>query len=128
MVMKTKRIAVYDTAPEDCHITAEAVRECFDRAGVRAVVSEFTESAAFVYDFRDNHCDVMFVGISSMLDLETARGVRGLDENCPMLLVSSITEYALEGYRVNALDYILKPMTLQRTREALGRAVPQFGI
>jgi len=124
--MTEKRITVYDATPADCRITAKVLIECFDRAGIEAVVSEFTAYEDFIYDFRDNYYDIAFVGIGSMLDLEAARGIRGLDENCPLFLISNITEYALEGFRINALDYIIKPVTIQRISEAVTRAGSVF--
>jgi len=124
--MRVRRIAVYDTSAKDCHITAQALLECFDKTGIAAKVNEFTGSEEFVFDFRDNHYDMAFVGIGSMLDMEAARGVRYLDENCPLFLVSSITEYALEGFRISALDYLIKPVTAQRAKEAVERAEPVF--
>ena len=124
--MRAKQIAVYDTLAEDCHVTAEALRECFSRAGVKMAVKEFTGRDAFVYDFRDNHYDMAFVGIGSILDMEAARGVQGMDESCPLFLVSHFAEYALEGFKINALDYIVKPLTWQRAREAISRTEPIF--
>ena len=124
--MRAKQIVVYDTFEKDCKKTAEALREYFGRTGIKAVVNEFTLSEDFVYDFRDHHYDMAFVSIGSMLDMEAARAVRGLDESCPLFLVSHLAEYALEGYRINALDYIVKPVTWQRVKEAVSRAEPVF--
>lgn len=120
--MKAKQIVVYDAVAADCHVTAEAAREVFSRAGVPAVVREFTDDETFVYHFRDNHCDMAFVGVGSILDIETARGIRGLDEGCPLYLVSEKAEYALEGYRLSALDFLVKPVTAARVQEAVNRA------
>lgn len=124
--LRIKKIAVYDPSAQDCHISAEALREIFDRAGVKTNIKEFTDNETFVFDFRDNHYDMAFVGIGSIVDLEAARGIRALDEACPLFLVSGVAEYALEGYRLNALDFIVKPVTALRMREAVSRADASF--
>ena len=120
--MRARRISVYDRSAEDCGIAAEALRELYDRVGVKAAVKEFTDSEAFTLDFRDNHYDMAFVGIGAMIDFEAARAVLGLDEKCPLFLISRTDEYALEGIRIQALDYIIKPVTVERLREAVSRA------
>ena len=121
--MKAKKIAVYDQSVGDCRVAAEALRELFDRAGIKAKVREFSNYEGFAYDFRDNHYDLAFVGIGSPLDLEAARVVRRLDANCPLFIVSREKDYSLEGYRLNALDFIVKPITTERLREAVSRSV-----
>jgi len=118
---RAKKISLYDRSAEDCGMAAEALRELFDRTGVKAVVKEFTEYEQFACDFRDNHYDLAFIGITSPLDLEAARAVRQLDEKCPLFLVSRDKDYSLEGYRLSALDFIVKPVTVERLREAINR-------
>lgn len=52
--------------------------------------------------------DVLFVDIN-MPDLNGLDFVRSLD-NAPMVVfTTAYQEYAVEGYRVNAIDYLLKP-------------------
>ena len=123
--MRSKKISVFDRSAEDCSVAAEAMRELFSRAGIKAVVNEFTDYEKFAYFLRDNHVDMAFVGITSPLDLEAARVVRQIDANCPLFMASRDGDYGLEGYRLHALDFIVKPVTVARLREAVSR-VGQF--
>ena len=115
------RVAVFDTSQEDLAITSQAVREYFERRGAAANVLEFAKAYDFVKDFRDNHCDMAFLGMNGMLDVETARSVSQLDRRCPLFFVSTVGDYGLEGLRLNVLDYLIKPVTYQRVSEAIGR-------
>jgi len=124
--MRAKKITVYDRSDADRGVAVDALRELFERASAKAVVNEFADRETFAYDFRDNHYDMAFVGIGSMLDFEAARAIRGLDSKCPLFLMSRVEEYAIEGYRLNALDYIIKPVTEARLRDAVSRASPSF--
>ena len=126
IILRAQKVTVYDPSLEDCGITVTALSELFSRAGVKAVIREFTDYEKFAYDFRDNHYDLAFVGITSVLDLEAARAVRKLDGKCPLFLLSREKEYSLEGYRLNALDFIVKPVTVVRLREAVNRVGPPF--
>ena len=119
--MKEKRIAVYDMSADDLVVTAQAVREYFDRHGDKTQVLEFSSAYDFVRDFRDNHCDMVFLGMNGMLDVETARSVSQLDRRCPLFFVSAVGDYGLEGLRLKVADYLIKPVTYQRVSEAISR-------
>ena len=42
--------------------------------------------------------------------LDTARKIRETDENVVILFVTNIAQYAINGYEVDAVDYIIKPV------------------
>lgn len=62
-----------------------------------------------------------------LLDIEMP-GMKGLElaqqlENPPIIiLTTAYPEYALDGYRIDALDYLLKPISTARFLEAMNRA------
>lgn len=60
--------------------------------------------------------DIYLPGISG---IETARQIRARDNNCTLLFVTVSKEYALEGYEVRALGYILKPPQEQQLESVL---------
>lgn len=117
--MKAKKFAVFDFIKRDCAVTSEAVREYYDRQSITAEVKEFTEMQPLIYDFRDNKYDITFIGLSSMLDVETARSIRRLDKKCPIILVSDVADFAIEGYRLNVVDYLVKPVTYELICDAV---------
>lgn len=119
--MKVKKIAVFDSIEDDLTVTAGAVREYYDRRSEKADIREFTEAYTFICDFRDNYYDMAFLGMNGMLDVETARSIGHLDLNCPLFFVSAVGDYGMEGYRLNILDYLLKPVTHDRVSEAISR-------
>lgn len=43
--------------------------------------------------------------------MDAARRLRELDEKVILIFITSLAQYAVKGYEVNALDYILKPVT-----------------
>lgn len=54
--------------------------------------------------------DLMFVDIN-MPDLSGLDFVKTLDKPPKIVFVTAYSEYALEGFRVDALDYLLKPIS-----------------
>lgn len=65
--------------------------------------------------------DVMFVDIN-MPDLSGIDFVRGL-ENPPMVIfTTAYSEYAIEGFRLDAVDYLLKPFSFDDFQRAVNKA------
>ncbi|MCL2775461.1 MAG: hypothetical protein FWD71_19270 [Oscillospiraceae bacterium] len=121
-----KRIAVFDFRAKDCIHTAEAVRRHYAEQGINAEVVEFTATQAFAYDFKANGdmgtpYDMTFIGVDGIMGIETARNIRELDALRPMFLVSEVSDYGLEGFRLHALDYLTKPVSPQRIGQAVER-------
>ena len=124
--MDKKRIAVFDFCAKDCIYTADAVRQYYAQRGVAAQVVEFTATQAFTYDFKANGdagtpYDMTFIGVDSIMGMETARNIRELDTQRPMFLVSEVSDYGLEGFRLHVLDYLTKPVSPRRVGQAVER-------
>jgi len=69
------------------------------------------ESALSAIEFVNNtDIDLMFVDIN-MPDLSGLDFVKTLDNPPKIVFVTAYSEYALEGFRVDALDYLLKPIS-----------------
>lgn len=71
------------------------------------------------------HLVVLDMMMEPMNGIETARGIRRYDEDVPILIVTSTPEYAIDGYKVNASRYLLKPVKregfLAEVRELIDR-------
>lgn len=65
--------------------------------------------------------DIQMPGISG---LETARHIAALPQAPRVIFVTAHDEHALRAFDLRAVDYLLKPVRLNRLREALSR-VPQ---
>ncbi len=68
------------------------------------------ESAIETIGFlQNNKIDLMFIDIN-MPELNGLDLVRTLDKPPIVVFVTAHSEYAMEGFRVNAIDYLLKPI------------------
>ena len=69
----------------------------------------------------EQEVDVMFTDIN-MPDLSGVDFVRGL-ENPPMVIfTTAYSEYAIDGFRLDAVDYLLKPFSFDEFQRAVGKA------
>lgn len=66
--------------------------------------------------------DLIFLDIN-MPDLSGVEFVRSLTGNTPMVIfTTAYSEYAVEGFRLNAVDYLLKPFSLADFSRAAAKA------
>ena len=67
--------------------------------------------------------DLLFLDVemNGMNGMETAEKIRAFDENLLIVFVTGYQDYVFDGYRVGALDYVMKPVGVQRLREVYDR-------
>ena len=64
--------------------------------------------------------DIQMPGINGM---EAARLLRTYDAETPIIFVTNLAQYAVKGYEVDALDFIVKPITYFNFRMRMDKAM-----
>lgn len=74
-------------------------------------VTEFTDGMEILEDYRPQF-DIIFLDVEMKhLDgMETARRIRERDGGVLIVFITNMAQYAIRGYAVGALDYVLKPV------------------
>jgi len=74
---------------------------------------------------RQKEVDLMFLDIN-MPDLSGLEFLESLDQPPLTIFTTAYSEYALEGFRLNVVDYLLKPIGFQRFFQAVEKALATF--
>ena len=53
----------------------------------------------------------MDIDLPGMSGMEAAGLMRAYDEETPLIFVTNLAQYAIRGYEVDALDFIVKPVS-----------------
>ena len=100
--------------------------------GTEFAVTEFADGMELLDDYRPVY-DILFLDVEMKhLDgMETARRVRELDKDVIIVFITNMAQYAIKGYEVDALDFILKPLNYytfsMRFTRAVGRVKNREG-
>jgi two-component system LytT family response regulator len=84
-------------------------------------------SAKFIHPLKafeflsENEVDLLFIDIQ-MPDLSGLDLVKGLSKPPAVILTTAFDQYAIEGFRVDAIDYLLKPIDYPEFLKAVTKA------
>lgn len=72
---------------------------------------------------RDPDIRIIFLDIymSPLSGMELAERLRGIDNDCAIIFVTVSTDHYAGSYEVNAVHYLVKPVTYERIKTALDR-------
>ncbi|MBR5181821.1 MAG: response regulator transcription factor [Clostridiales bacterium] len=84
-------------------------------------IDTFSDGNILVSAFRDRPYDLLFLDIEmpEVDGITLAKKLRSLSEKVFIVFLTSHIEYALEGYEVNALRYLTKPVNIDKLKEVL---------
>lgn len=84
----------------------------------------FDQPEDFLRELKSNRPDMAFirVGRIGLNGLTVARKIRELDHLTKIVLISNYRDYAIYAYDVQAIDYLLEPLEIDRLRQTLQKA------
>ena len=111
-----KAIAIDDEAP-----ALKIISNFCDRTeGVR-LEQTFLAPAEALRFLQSTSVDLIFLDIQ-MPSLSGIELYRSIGTGTLAIFTTAYSEYAIEGFNLNAVDYLLKPFTLQRFQQAVAKA------
>ncbi|WP_299317151.1 LytTR family DNA-binding domain-containing protein [uncultured Maribacter sp.] len=69
---------------------------------------------------KEHDVDVLFLDIQ-MPEIKGTDFAKMVDSNTKIIFTTAYSQYALEGYELNAVDYLLKPITFERFVTAVNK-------
>lgn len=112
------RCCVIDDEPLAAQLIADYAR----RTPSLELEGVFTSSTEAYPLISSGSIDLLFLDIQ-MPQLSGMELVKLLPEHTSVIFVTAYENYAIDGYKVNASDYLLKPVDYEEFLEAVGRVV-----
>lgn len=116
------RIAIVEDEAAVREQLAGYVQRYTRQYGTPFEVTEFADGMEILEDYRSQF-DIIFLDVEMKhLDgMETARRIRERDGGVLIVFITNMAQYAIRGYAVGALDYVLKPVPYLHFRSSCKR-------
>ena len=122
--MRDIRIGVVEDDPTACQRTLDYLNQYQSETGVRFTVSVFDDGEAVVERYTPVY-DILLLDIEMqrMDGMAAARRIRERDDAVVIIFITAAPQYAINGYEVQALSYLLKPVPYFAFRQELARSI-----
>ena len=123
--VQLKAIIVDDEAP-----ARSELRFLLDELGKTEVVAEAASVREAIEKLKEYPCDVMFLDINmpEATGLQLAEALRHLKYPPAVVFVTAYSEFAIDAFKVNAIDYLVKPVESDRLDQAITRVEEQLSL
>ncbi len=116
---------------EDDALYREQLMQYLERytreSGVKFRVTTFSDGDAVVEGYAANY-DIILMDIVMPLmnGMEAAEHIREMDGDVVIIFITNTPQYAMKGYLVDALDYVLKPIGYYAFSQRIDRALARM--
>ena len=117
------RILIVEDSPAEANVLRGHLDRYATERGLSFAVTVLPSAIEFV---NGNHpADLIFMDIDlpGINGMEAAQILRGYDEQTPLVFVTNLAQYAIKGYQVDALDFMVKPVAYDDFSLRMDRAM-----
>lgn len=118
------KIAVVEDQTEVRESLCQFIRQYAGEQGLQAEVEPFADGAVIAEGYRPGY-DIIFLDVEMprLGGFGAAERIRAVDPDVVLVFVTNMAQYAIRGYEVDALDFVLKPVNYYQFSTKLARAL-----
>ena len=91
------------------------------------LIGTYNSAVSAMKDIRENQIDLIFLDVQ-MPELSGTEFAKILPKETRIIFTTAFNQYAIESYKVEALDYLLKPISYEDFLAAANKALEWFSI
>lgn len=123
------RVAICDDSPADLEYVLTILNIWAGKKGVSVHVEQFSSAEAFLFRYAEEKSfDILLLDIEmgKMDGVTMAKRVRKENETVQIVFITGYSDYIAEGYEVEALHYLMKPVSQEKLFSVLDRALEKL--
>ena len=117
-----KCIAIDDEFP-----ATQVIKAFVEKVAELELLESFTNAEEAILYLQQNEVDILFLDIQmpQINGLDLAKSLR---KDYQIIFTTAYDNYALEGFNLKAIDYLLKPFSFDRFLQAVNKAFDQLDL
>lgn len=123
------KIAICDDAPQELDAIAAIVESWGGRSGHTCEIRKFPSAEAFLFQYEEDrtyHILLLDVEMGEVSGIDLAKRIRRDRNRAEIIFITSHFEFAGEGYEVDALHYLVKPVEGEKLMSVLTKAAERL--
>ena len=118
------KIAIVEDEQMDSMQLQEYLKQYEKEKGEHIEITTFSDGDELVHKYKPIY-DIILMDIDMkfMDGMTAAEEIRKVDTEVEIMFITNMPQYAIRGYAVNALDYVLKPVSYFAFSERLNKAI-----
>lgn len=121
------KLAIIEDAAEDRKQLSELVSRYAETSETQIELKEFEGSLDFLKTNEKFDIILLDIMMPDCNGMEMAHRLREIDEDTVIIFVTGMEQYAIEGYSVSAVGFLIKPASYEHLSSTLERAINSRG-
>lgn len=119
------RIAICDDDDKQIVLLRRLLGEWSEKRSAALVIDEYISAESFLFSYPDKPCDLILLDIEmkKINGMELVKKLRADGDMLPVIFITGYSDHMEEGYEVEALHYLLKPVDKEKFFTALDRYI-----
>lgn len=118
------KIAIIDDSLSDTHTLCTYITQYSSEHKAHIQIDSFENGLSFLRVLEHSEFDILFLDIflnHPINGMQIAQKVRHKYPHSQIVFSTASTDYAIKAFRINALDYLVKPISYEHFSEAMGK-------
>lgn len=112
---------------DDEPIARRGIRRLVEQISLMELLGSFGNAETATEFMKDNEVDLIFLDIQ-MPGINGIDFARSIPKTTLVIFTTAYAEFALDGYEVDAIDYLVKPIKPERLKRAVDKAISYHGM
>lgn len=118
------KIAIVDDDSKDRRSVELLIRKYFAEEGENCDITLFPEAVSFLKSYQyEYQLIILDIDMPGLGGIDAAKKLRERDPDVVLMFVTNMPQYALDGFAVDAVDYIVKPVSYPEFRLKMMKAM-----
>ncbi len=121
-------IAICDNLDIDRKILIDIINRYFTEHNSLVNITTYNNGEDLISDFNHQNFDLIFLDIYmyNLNGIDTAKEIRKKDDNSILVFITTSSDFALDAYELDALQYLIKPINCDKIKKILDKCLKHF--